>query len=465
MQKAIAQEVGDPRTRVIGIGPAGENLVRYAAIVTGDGRAAGRTGLGAVMGSKRLKAIAIRGKSGPFEMADDVRFKNAAQRALAHVRQDFFIELLKEMGTSNGTEYLNMLGAVPSQYWTGSQFEGIEKLNGAVMSETIRAGSSGCRGCWVQCGPEVEIADGPFALPRVPGPEYETLGSFGSQLLVDDLAAVSYLGHQCDALGMDTISAGAAIGFAHFLFDQGMIGQEQTSGLELRWGDAETVAQVIGMIAKRQGFGDSLADGTRAMEARYGAPGMAVQINGLEPAMHDPRGISAMALVYLTSPRGACHNKSDFYMIAVGHAYPEIGVELSDPQAIEGVAPEVVRHQDWRSFIDSSGCCLFVNAPIEDMVEMISAATGRKESIQTLSQAGERIFTLKRLINLRLGLSRAHETIPALLTRPLPDANSRGFVPPAEKMLREYYQIRGWDIVSGRPSAPKLDQLGLSELI
>lgn len=465
MQQAIAQDVGDPRTCVIGIGPAGENLVRFAAIMTGDGRAAGRTGLGAVMGSKGVKAIAICSASKSVEVAGPERFRSAARRALDHSRQDFFIELLKEMGTANGVEYLHMLGDVPSKYWTGDQFEGIENLNGAVMFETIRTGSGGCRGCWVQCGPEVEISDGPFALPRVPGPEYETIGSLGSQLLVDDLAAISYLGHQCDALGMDTISAGAAIGFAHYLFEQGIIGKHQTDGLDLRWGDVDTIAELIGRIAERRGVGSSLADGTRAMEAVYGVPGMAVQINGLEPAMHDPRGISAMALVYLTSPRGACHNKSDFYMIAAGHAYPEIGVELGDPQAVEGVAPEVVRHQDWRSFIDSSGCCLFVNAPIDDMIEMTSAATGREESIATLSQAGERILTLKRMININLGLSREHEVMPDLLTRPLPDANSRGFVPPAEQMLREYYQLREWDIASGRPTPQKLIQLGLSELL
>ena len=463
-QEHIAQAVGDDRIRVLCIGPAGENLVRYAAVMTEDGRAAGRTGMGAVMGSKRLKAIAIRGKKGQLSMAERSRFRQAARRALADVRDDFFVGLLKLMGTSNGTEYLNMLGAVPSRYWTLGSFEGIENLNGAVLLETLRVGSGGCWGCWVQCGPKVQITDGPYALPPIAGPEYETMISLGSQLLVDDLKPVSYFGYQCDALGMDTISTGAALGFAFYLYDRGIIGTKETGGMRLEWGEDSLVAQLIPMIARCEGFGAVLAKGTRAMEQHFNTPGLAVQINGLDPALHDPRGISGMAAVYLTSPRGACHNKSDFYMVASGHSYPEIGVELTDPKASRGVASQVIRHQDWRSFVDSSGCCMFVNAPVHELVEMVNAATGRAETIPSLCKVGERIFTLKRLINLKLGLSRADEVMPSLLTVPLDEGGSDGFVPDAELMLEEYYRERDWNISTGYPSVAKLSALGLTDL-
>lgn len=463
-QEQIAQAVGDKRTRVLCIGPAGENGVRFAAIMTGQARAAGRTGMGAVMGSKRLKAIAIRGKSDPPPMAERERFNRAARRALDYVRSDFTIELFKLMGSSNATEFFRMLGAAPSGYWKNGDFEGFHNLNGAVLLETLRVGSGGCWGCWVQCGPKIQIQAGPYQLPRVPGPEYETMLSLGSQLLIGDLEAVSYFGHLCDALGMDTITTGAVIGFAHHLYDQGIIGAQETDGLKLHWGDDALVARLISMIAHREGFGEVLAQGTKAMERHFNVPGLAVQVNGLDPGMHDPRGISGMALVYLTSPRGACHNKSDFYFIAGGHAFPEIGVELADPQANHGVAEEVVRHQDWRTFVDSSGSCLFVNSPIDDLVEMMSAATGHKESVASLSRAGERIIALKRLINLRFGFTRADEVLPRLLLKPLREGSTNGFVPDVTLMLDEYYRERDWDPATGRPSSVKLSELGLRDL-
>jgi aldehyde:ferredoxin oxidoreductase len=263
---------------------------------------------------------------------------------------------------------------------------------------------------------------------------------------------------------MDTLSAGAALGFALYLYDQDIIGAKETDGLRLEWGDDALVAQLIPMIARREGFGAILAAGTRAMERRFGVPGLAVQVNGLDPAMHDPRGISGMAAVYLTSPRGACHNKSDFYMIASGHSYPEIGVEITDPKASRGVASQVIRHQDWRSFVDSTGCCMFVNAPVHELVEMVNAATGSEETIASLCKIGERIFTLKRLINLKLGLSRADEVMPRLLTVPLDEGGSDGFVPDAELMLDEYYRERDWDRSTGFPSMARLLALGLVDL-
>ena len=464
-QEQIARDAGDERLHVACIGPAGERLVRYAAIMTGDARAAGRAGMGTVMGSKRLKAIAIRGKADPAPLADPDRFKGAAGRALQDVRDSMVTELLKMMGTASGAEYFNMLGAVPSRYWTLGDFQGANKLSGAELSETLRVGSKGCHGCWVRCAPRIEIPDGPYKLPPVAGPEYETMLSLGSQLLIGDLKPVSYFGYLCDVLGMDTLSTGAAIGFAHHLYEQGVIGPKETGGLELEWGNETAVAQLIPMIARREGLGDVLADGVRAMEVRFNAPGMAVHVNGLSPGMHDPRGIAGMALVYLTSPRGACHNKSDFYMIAAGHAFPEIGVELVDPQAdAQEVAREVIRHQNWRSFVDSSGSCTLVNSPIDELVEMVNAATGRQETVASLSLTGERILTLKRLINLKFGLTRADELVPELLTRPLAEGGSEGFVPDAELMLSVYYGEHDWNSETGRPSPARLEALGLDDL-
>lgn len=461
-QTKVIDESGDQRTRVACIGPAGENLVRFAAIMNADARAAGRTGMGAVMGSKNLKAIAIRGQ-GQIPIADKEAFNIAAREALTYLQSDFAIEVLKELGTAGGLEFFDMLGALPSKYWTTPPDEAALQLSGASLAETILTGSTGCWGCFVQCGREVTIDDGPNPIGTTDGPEYECVVSFGSNLLIHDLKAVSYFDFFCDSMGMDVISAGAVIGFATYLFNNGYINDKDTNGVALAWGSPDTVAQLLLKIVQREGFGDSLADGVRAMEHRFNVPGLGVQVNGLDPGLHDPRGLSGMAVVYLTSPRGACHNKSDFYFVEAGHVFEALDIEVDNPHQETGKAAIVARHQDYRTLIDASGCCTFVNMPLDNLVTMFQSALGKVITLAQLIEAGERIFTLKRLLNLKLGLiPRKSEVLPQLLTIPL-DGPTSGFVPDWQAMLREYYQYRGWDWDTGYPSPEKLGQLGLLE--
>jgi aldehyde:ferredoxin oxidoreductase len=464
-QTRIAQELEEARARVACIGPAGENRVRYAAILNADARAAGRTGMGAVMGSKRLKAIAMRGK-GPIPISEKERFDHAARRALIRTQQDFAIQVLKETGTSGGMDYFDMLGAVPARYWTQGVFDEVANLNGGLIAQTIATGHTGCWGCAVQCGFEVEVPDGPYPVPKTDGPEYETLCALGSQLLIGDLGVVSYFDLLCDSLGMDTLSTGGAIGFAFWLFNNGHITPKEADGLSLAWGDPASVVQLIHKIATRDGFGDVLADGTLSMEKRYHLPGMAVQVNGLEPGMHDPRAMSGMALVYLTSPRGACHNKSDFYFVEAGNSFPEFDIASEDRHQEAGKAPVVARHQDYRMLVDCSGCCQFVNVPLSELPELFSAAWGEAVSLDDLYGAGERIFNLKRALNLKLGLNpRQSEVLPKLWTQPLSEGGTEGFVPDWEGMLREYYAYRQWDWDSGKPRPEKLVALELEDIV
>jgi aldehyde:ferredoxin oxidoreductase len=463
-QARIAQELGEARARVACIGPAGENRVRYAAILNADARAAARTGMGAVMGSKGLKAIAMRGKA-PIPISEKERFNQAARRALIRTQQDFAVQVLKETGTSGGMDYFDMLGDVPARYWTQGVFEGVANLNGGLIAETIATGHTGCWGCAVQCGFEVEVRDETYPVPKTDGPEYETLCALGSQLLIGDLGAVSYFDLLCDSLGMDTLSTGGAIGFAFWLFNNGYITSEEADGLTLAWGDPAPVVQLIRKIAARDGFGDVLADGTLSMEKRYDLPGMAVQVNGLEAGMHDPRAMSGMTLVYLTSPRGACHNKGDFYFVEAGHSLPEFEISSEDRHQEAGKAPIVARHQDYRTLVDCSGCCQFVNMPLSELPELFSAAWGEAVSLQALYRAGERIFNLKRALNLKLGLNpRQREVFPRLWMQPLSEGGTEGFVPDWEGMLREYYDYRRWDWDSGRPLPEKLLTLGLEDI-
>jgi aldehyde:ferredoxin oxidoreductase len=434
------------------------------AILNADARAAGRTGMGAVMGSKRLKAIALRGKR-PIPIAEKERFKQAARRSLIRIQGDFSVQVIKATGTSGGMDYFDMIGSVPARYWTQGVFDGVDNLNGGLIAETIATGRTGCWGCAVQCGFEVEVPDSAYPVPKTDGPEYETLCALGSQLLIGDLGAVCHFDLLCDSLGLDTISTGGCIGFAFWLFNNGHITSDQTDGLTLTWGDPAPVVELIHKITARDGFGAVLADGVLAMEKSFNVPGMAVQVNGLDPGLHDPRAMSGMALVYLTSPRGACHNKGDFYFIEAGHSFSGFDITSDGHHHEAGKAPVVARHQDYRGLINASGCCQFVNVPFRELPELFSAAWGEAVSLEELYAAGERIFNLKRALNLKLGLDpRRSEVLPKLWTRPLDEGGTRGYVPDWETMLREYYDYRAWDWETGRPYPEKLAALGLEDI-
>ncbi|MEM7031999.1 MAG: aldehyde ferredoxin oxidoreductase family protein [Chloroflexota bacterium] len=463
-QQSLIDELDDARTRIACIGPAGEHCVHFAAIMNADARTAGRTGMGAVMGSKKLKAIAIRGK-GPIPVSDKETFNKTAREALTHLQSDFAIGVLKELGTAGGLEFFEMVGALPSKYWTKPPGEDALQLSGAVMAETISTGNTGCWGCFVQCGQEVTVDDGPHPMGTTDGPEYECVVSLGSNLLINDLKDVAYFDLICDSMGLDVISAGAVIGFAHYLYEQGYINPADTGGLELAWGQPNIVITLLNKIAHRQGFGNILADGVRDMETHFQVPGLGVQVNGMDPGLHDPRGFSGMALVYLTSPRGACHNKSDFYFVEAGHVFEELDISVEDQHQEVGKAALVARHQDYRTMIDASGCCTFVNVPLEHLTTLFQASLGEPMSLSKLMEIGERIFNLKRLVNLKLGLNpRQDEILPQLLTIPL-DGPTNGFVPNWEAMLQEYYDYRDWDWQTGYPSQAKLTDLGLADLV
>jgi aldehyde:ferredoxin oxidoreductase len=305
------------------------------------------------------------------------------------------------------------------------------------------------------------VKEGKYKLAETKGPEYETVAALGTMLLIDDLPAVSYLGHLCDAYGLDTISTGTTIAFAHYLFERGTIGPAETGGLALRWNDPDTVADLIRMIARREGFGDVLAEGSRRLGQRCGAEELAIQVNGLELGMHDPRAFPAMALVYVTSPLGGSHNQSDMYWVESGRSVDELGIPMTDRFQAEGKAQIVARHQDWRSFCNALIVCYYSNAPVQSYADLLNAATGRQETLDSLLHIGERIWNLKRAYNNRLGLTRADDKLPKLLLQPLAEGGTQGHVPNLELMLKEYYEIRDWDPETGKPSRDKLEELEL----
>jgi len=464
-QRILKAEVAEPMARVACIGLAGENRVPYAAILSDHGRLAGRTGMGAVMGSKNLKAIAARG-TGRLTFARDATYKRLRVEANKALREENMTAVYHETGTAGGADYLEMLGDMPQKYWTQATFEGVERISGARMSETILTGKTACQGCVIGCGRAVTVHEGPHATGgEVKGPEYETVASFGSQLLIDDLPTIVALANRCDAVGIDTISAGNTIALAYLLFDRGLITTQDTGGIELRWGDAKPCFELTEQIARRDGIGALVAQGSKALAAHFHAEELAVHVNNLEVPMHDPRAMTGSALVYVTSPRGACHNQSDYFTIEMGGSIDRLGIPMTDRLEDGGKAAYVARHQDWRTVCNSLVMCIFASANLDTVVELLSAATGHDWTLDEMMLAGERAWNLKRAYNIRLGLTRATEKLPKLLLEPLPDGGQAGHVPDMDLMLKEYYVARGWDEATGAPTRSKLKELGLDRLI
>jgi aldehyde:ferredoxin oxidoreductase len=461
-QTRIKNEVNEPLARVACIGVAGERLIPYALILNDHGRVAGRTGMGAVMGSKNLKAIAVRGGS-PLSFADPA-FNQKRSRANLDLRNDNVTQVLREMGSSGGSDYFNYLGEMPVRYFSRSGFENIDKVSGATMAETILSGVSTCHACVIACGRKVILPDGDYKRGESKGPEYETIVGFGPNLEIDDLAAITHLGQLCDSLGVDSISMSGTVGLAFTLYQHGVITTKDTNGLELTWGDARLVEKLIHLAVKREGFGELLARGSRALAKHFGAEEMAVQVNGLEVAYHDPRGATGMGLVYATSPRGACHNQSDYFIVEIGNSMNEIGVEMVDRAASEGKASSVARHQWWRTLNNSLVMCVFANVPFNTARELINAATGFDYSPEEFLRCGERGWALKRAINNRLGVTAKNDALPRALLTPLSEGGAAGVAINLQTMLKEYYDVQGWDAATGKPTRSTLERLGLKNV-
>ncbi len=462
-QRAIRDELGGGPFSVACIGRAGENLVKYAAVMNDRGRAAGRTGMGAVMGSKNLKAIAAGGNL-TVPVANAARLKSAAKEVIAILEEDPTAQFFTAGGTASATDTLMWMGDVPVKYFSKGFWEPTANLGGGTMAETILIGKSTCYGCTVACG-RVTSIQGRHATEGMDGPEYETTIAFGSLLLSDDLPGAAYAGHLCDQFGLDTISTGCTIAFAYYLYEQGIISGDDTGGLELVWGDIEPALTLIGQIAQRERFGAILAEGAHYLGQQYGVEELAVQVNGLEVPMHDPRAFVGMGLVYATSPRGACHNKGDMFRVDLGGAIYELGIDVGDRfESSSEKALMTSKMQDWRALQDSMVMCMFNNADVHLILDMLNAVTGWDLQMDDLLPLGERAFNLKRLLNGKLGLTAANDRLPKLLLQPLTEKEVETGVPDMEVLLPAYYQVRGWDAGTGMPSNDKLHQLGLQDL-
>jgi len=456
----------DGKAKVACIGPAGEKRVRFASIMNDKHRAAGRSGVGAVMGSKNLKAVVVNGK-GRIPLADPDRFRAFNKQIL-----DTFKEGIKETplgltvnGTAGVVAATHHFGVLPTKNWQQGTFDGWEKIHGEALTRRFLKKNSACYGCPIGCGRKTRVDDPSFA-GEGEGPEYETIYAMGSNCMVDNLAAITKANYICNEMGMDTISMGATIACAMELVERGYLPDAQV-GRSLKWGDAEALVELTRMTGLREGFGNLLAEGSYRLADRFGHPELAPVSKKQEFPGYEPRGAQAMGLAYATSPIGGSHMRGD-------PAYFELfGVpESMDPLQWEGKATVTKAYQDLSAIIDSAGLCIFFavrNLAAKDLgvapvgiLEYLNAATGADYTLEELMQAGERIINAERLFLTRAGFSRKDDSLPERLTRtPAPTGPAKGRVCHLDEMLNDYYQAQGWS-PDGIPTEKRLAQLGLA---
>ena len=476
-EATIRKELGDRKIQVLQIGPAGEKLVRYACLINMANRANGRTGMGAVMGSKNLKAIAVRGKEKPA-IADQKTLSEIARWG-ANNFPESGVHGMGLHGTAGVLAYQQASGGLPTRNWASGVFEGYEALDGTTMSDTILKERDTCYACVVRCKRVVEITEGPFQVdPLYGGPEYETLATFGSYCGVSDLAAVSRANQLCNMYGLDTISAGATIAWAMDCFENGLITAEDTGGLELCFGNAEAMVKMTEMIAQREGFGDLLAEGMAQAAANLGpeAEALVTAVKGNPMPAHMPEVKRSLALIYAANPYGADHQSHEHDPSYRGYRDRMAELGLLDPQPNKALNKEKIRYavytQQFYSLLNTVGVCQFVWGPAwqlygpSQLVDMVRAVTGWNVSLWELMKAGERSLNMMRAFNAREGLTRAEDKLPPKLFQPLTGGPSDGIAVTEEEMdaaLPTYYAMCGWD-AEGRPTRAKLEELGLAWL-
>lgn len=461
---------GDPGLKVLAIGPAGENLVRFAAIGNDKGHFVGRTGLGAVMGSKRLKAICVRG-SGKLEKADETRYRETHKAALLEIKESALAGSLRAMGSDANMDIGMINGDVPVKNWSvGEDFDLSAALSGPTLSETYLTRAHACTHCPVACKRVVRVPDGPYRTEEGPGPEYETCGTFGTMIMNRDLAGVIKANELCNRYGMDTISCGSAIAWAMELFEKGVLTAKDTDGLDLTWGNMAAVLELLPRIARREGFGGLLAEGSLAAARKVGGDAVdaVVHVKGLDLPMHDPRGFHGMGLAYMMSNRGACHLQHAVLATEQGMAsWPQLFPMKDDYRGTtsEGKAELVFHSENYGILGNSLSICHYLTDCLkpETIRDAFNAITGFGYSFADLMVCGARDWTFKRGINNLLGVTEKDDVLPKRIMTPLKEGAGAGSVPDMERLKREYYALRGLD-ERGVPREDKLMELGLAEL-
>ena len=478
-QALVAQELGDDDLKFATIGPAGENGVRYATIQMTPNRSAARCGVGAVMGSKNLKCVAVRG-FGKVAIAHPQEFYDIAVRAHKKLLQNEFYKPVSRYGTAGLVTLMNQMGRFPTKNFQMGSFPYADDISAETLHDRYFVNDMACFNCPIHCDKAYHIRDGEFAGSATNSLEYETLGSLGAGVWNNNLASILRGNVLCDELGMDTISAGRTIAFVMELWEKGILTSVDTGGLALEWGDYELILDLLPQIARREGFGSLLAEGARRVAAQIGrgAEQYAMEVKGQEIAAQDGRAQKSMGLAHVTSTRGADHLKGFPVLDETG--YPSEGVrrygdqympELVDPLATRHKPMLVIDGENFGAVIDSSGNCksggTFVLAEIywQEMADAIRTATGMDMTVERLKTIGERIYNLQRCYGVLHGITRKDDRLPRRFKEePNPSGHAKGQTFDVEPLLDEYYQQRGWDVKTGIPTGAKLRELGLEDV-
>jgi len=454
---------------VLEIGAAGENLVKFACILNGKWGFIGRCGGGAVMGSKKLKAVVVRG-TGKVEAASPEEFAKIRKTLVNTVKENIISQSLKSAGTALGADVNAITGVLPVKNFTvgdGSLYG--PKIGGSALTAQYLTKSHACLTCPIACKRTVKVAEGPYKIEEGPGPQYETICALGSLLLIDDLAAILKMGETANRYGVDSISCGGTIAFAMECFEKGIITSKDLDGGQLRWGNPDDVLAIMEKIAKRQGFGDVLAEGSRSAAKKIGknAEDCTVEIKGLEFPMYDARGTHGHGLSFMTSNRGACHVASSIGPIESGWTtWPEVGITGGyDAKTDEGKGELNVTCENIAMLWNSATMCYFalMSMSITDVAEALKTATGFDYDLDEIMECGQRIWMLQRGLNNLMGVTAADDRMPKRILTPHTDGGAAGSVPNVELMLKDYYKARCLD-ANGRPLKEKLNKLGLSDL-
>lgn len=447
----------DQKASVASIGLSGEKLVKIAGIISDgkDGRAAARCGLGAVMGSKNLKAIAVRGTM-ELKLGDEEKLRESVKNAVPRLAPKSK-EWIKGFRIGHAD-----IGTLPIKNWLKGTFEGF----GEKMALTLLKGKQyRCRGCVGGCLESMMTKEGRHIC-------YEAIAPLGSLCLIDDMATLEKAYVMCNKFGLDAISAGTAIAFAMECFEKGLIDKEDTGGISLTWGNSKAMIKVLKMIADGEGIGKLLGQGVRNAAERIGglAKEYAIHVKGLEPPAHDPRAFSSLAVGYATSPRGACHVQGHTYALERFQTCPDLGyTDIVDRFKDEGKGEMNAKMQNFMSMLDSLISCQFLFSQFSvmpsDFIEWLNYVTGLKMDLKQFMKTGECIFNLKRLFNVRRGMSRKDDTLPSrLLTHKRGEGGAADNLPCLGRQLNEYYSYRGWS-EEGIPTKETLTKLGLEEFL
>jgi aldehyde:ferredoxin oxidoreductase len=476
VEDAVREELGDARISVLQCGPAAEKGVRFSALINNANRANGRTGMGAVMAAKNLKAVAVRGRNRP-EMADPDVLRALAKWGGEHLGESG-VAGMGRLGTAGMLVGQSFVGGLPTRNWESGTFDEAEAIGGEHIAETILKARDTCYGCVVRCKPVVEIKEGPYRVDaRYGGPEYESLGALGAYCCVSDLAAVARANQLCNMYGMDTISCGGTIAWAMDCFERGLLTREDTGGIDLRFGNAGALVQLVEMIGEREGFGRVLGEGSaRAAQHLEVGVDLVVATKGQEYPAHMPQVKRGLGLLYTVHPGGADHTVLEHDPAYVGYPAEMTQLGLLDPQPADALNSEKVHYavtmQRLLSFIDSACMCKFVYGPawqlfdLDQMVAAVRAITGWNVTLWELMHVGEQRLNMLRAFNAREGVGAEADVVPPKLFAPLAGGATDGVAVTPEEMEAAkalYYQMVGWD-EAGHPTRAKLVELGLGWL-